>query len=98
VLAETHLIAWKRLDAVPAGDQARLWMFGVARNLVLQGAVVGCSANVVRVRLHRVRKRLAQQLAAGHPTTSAEQPRTWAQETAVWKICLRTDVRHASAR
>jgi RNA polymerase sigma-70 factor (ECF subfamily) len=31
VVAETFLVAWRRLDAVPAGDEARLWLYGVAR-------------------------------------------------------------------
>ena len=33
-LAETFLVAWRRLDDVPAGEQARLWLFGVARRVV----------------------------------------------------------------
>jgi RNA polymerase sigma factor (sigma-70 family) len=31
VIAETFLTAWRRLDDVPAGDAARLWLYGVAR-------------------------------------------------------------------
>lgn len=38
VLAETYLIAWRKLDAIPKGDRARMWLFGVARNLLLKGA------------------------------------------------------------
>src|SRR5438105_10884096 len=38
VFAETYLVAWRRLDAIPAGDQARPWLFGVARNMLLKGA------------------------------------------------------------
>jgi RNA polymerase sigma-70 factor, ECF subfamily len=38
VLAETYLIAWQKLDAIPTGGRARLWLFGVARNLLLKGA------------------------------------------------------------
>ncbi|HEX9063978.1 MAG TPA: sigma-70 family RNA polymerase sigma factor [Streptosporangiaceae bacterium] len=34
VVAETFLTAWRRLDDVPAGDQARLWLYGVARNVL----------------------------------------------------------------
>jgi RNA polymerase sigma factor (sigma-70 family) len=34
VVAETFTIAWRRLDAVPAGAQARLWLYGVARNVL----------------------------------------------------------------
>jgi RNA polymerase sigma factor (sigma-70 family) len=38
MLAETYLIAWQKLDAIPRGERARLWLFGVARNLLLKGA------------------------------------------------------------
>ncbi|PPK97797.1 RNA polymerase sigma-70 factor (ECF subfamily) [Kineococcus xinjiangensis] len=34
VVAETFLVAWRRLDEVPAGDDARPWLFGVARNVL----------------------------------------------------------------
>jgi RNA polymerase sigma factor (sigma-70 family) len=125
VLAETFLIAWRRLDEVPAGDQARLWLYGTARRilanhrrgerrrlaladrlraelavtyrrpdqaggvaeiaaafrripqpdqevLALAGwegldpgqiaAVVGCSRNAARIRLHRARRRLTAEI------------------------------------
>jgi RNA polymerase sigma factor (sigma-70 family) len=123
VVAETFLTAWRRLDDVPAGDEARLWLYGVARRvlanhhrgerrrselgdrlrldlsavcldpeypgrladvatafrslpdadrevLALAGwegldngqiaAVLGCSRNAVRIRLHRARAKLAE--------------------------------------
>lgn len=31
-LAETYAVAWRRRDKVPDGEQARLWLFAVARN------------------------------------------------------------------
>ncbi|WP_055481373.1 RNA polymerase sigma factor [Sphaerimonospora mesophila] len=31
VLAETFLVAWRRLDDIPDGERARPWLFGVAR-------------------------------------------------------------------
>lgn len=34
VVAEVFLVAWRRLDEVPAGDEARPWLFGVARNTI----------------------------------------------------------------
>ncbi|HEY3140934.1 MAG TPA: sigma factor, partial [Acidimicrobiales bacterium] len=34
VVAETMLVAWRRLDQVPPGDEARLWLFGVARRVL----------------------------------------------------------------
>lgn len=33
VLAETFLIAWRRIGDVPADSAARLWLFGVARRV-----------------------------------------------------------------
>lgn len=38
VLSETFLIAWRQLDSLPPGDQGRLWLFGVARNVLRRGA------------------------------------------------------------
>lgn len=34
VVAETFLVAWRRLDDVPPGEQARLWLYGVARRVM----------------------------------------------------------------
>lgn len=55
VVAETFLVAWRRLDDVPAGDEARLWLFGVARRVL---------ANQRRgeQRRHRLADRLRQEL------------------------------------
>jgi RNA polymerase sigma factor (sigma-70 family) len=126
VVAETFLTAWRRLDDVPSGDAARLWLYGVARRvlanhhrgerrkselshqlgrdlalvhrdpeytgkltvaaaafrclpdadrelLALVGwegldhaeiaAVLGCSRNAVRIRLHRARAKFAAAVA-----------------------------------
>jgi RNA polymerase sigma-70 factor, ECF subfamily len=128
VIAETFLTAWRRLEEMPPGPDARLWLYGVARRVLanhhrgerrrsalaerlradltaayrspeytgeqaqiaeafrrLPGAerellalcswegldygqiavVLGCSRATVRVRLHRARKRFAQELGAG---------------------------------
>lgn len=34
VVAETFLVAWRRLDDVPTGEAARPWLFGVARRVL----------------------------------------------------------------
>ena len=34
VVAETFLVAWRRLDEAPPDDQARPWLFGVARRVL----------------------------------------------------------------
>ena len=125
VVAEVYLVVWRRIDELPQSPQDRLWLFGVARNVVrntrrsanrrhllfdrihrqprlpvgssepsdvdvmdalrrlspnerevmqlmvwdgLSAAetaeVIGCSINVVQVRLHRARRRLARRLRA----------------------------------
>ncbi len=51
VLAETYLIAWQKLERIPKGDRARLWLFGVARNLLMKGASHGHSGNALVERL-----------------------------------------------
>jgi RNA polymerase sigma-70 factor (ECF subfamily) len=34
VVAETFAIAWRRVDVLPRGAEARLWLYGVARNVL----------------------------------------------------------------
>jgi RNA polymerase sigma-70 factor (ECF subfamily) len=34
VIADTFLTLWRRLDDVPPGDAARLWLYGVARRVL----------------------------------------------------------------
>jgi RNA polymerase sigma-70 factor (ECF subfamily) len=34
VVAETFLVAWRRCREVPRGDEARLWLYGVARRVL----------------------------------------------------------------
>ena len=34
VVAETFLVAWRRIEDVPTGDEARPWLFGVARRVL----------------------------------------------------------------
>jgi RNA polymerase sigma-70 factor, ECF subfamily len=36
-LADTYLIAWEKSELMPEGDRARLWLFGVAHNVLLRG-------------------------------------------------------------
>ncbi|MCE1179886.1 MAG: hypothetical protein LWW86_12785 [Micrococcales bacterium] len=73
VVAETFLVAWRRIDEVPEGGEARAWMYGVARR-------VGLSRATVRVRLHRARRRLAalmEELDAEAETVAVKRnPRT----------------------
>jgi len=34
IVAETMLVAWRRLNEVPTGSEERLWLFGVARRVL----------------------------------------------------------------
>lgn len=36
LLAEAYMVAWRRLDEIPSGLQAVLWLYGVARNLLMK--------------------------------------------------------------
>lgn len=65
VVADTMLVAWRRLDSVPAGDAARLWLFAVARNTI---------ANHARgiARRRRLADRLRHQLVAALPATDTD--------------------------
>lgn len=63
VVAETFLVAWRRLDEVPNDAGARLWLFGVARRVI---------AN--RHRAERRRTRLGERLAETLRTQLATQP------------------------
>jgi len=53
VVADTFLVAWRRISDVPEGDEARLWLYGTARRVL---------AN--RARSERRRNRIGAQLAA----------------------------------
>ncbi|MGH2973299.1 MAG: RNA polymerase sigma factor [Solirubrobacterales bacterium] len=63
VVAETFLVAWRRLDEVPVDATARLWLFGVARRVI---------AN--QQRAERRRSRLSERLTESLRTELATQP------------------------
>lgn len=58
VVAETFLVAWRRLDEVPIGARERLWLYAVARRV---------TANLRRAEGRRTRlaERLAESLRSG---------------------------------
>jgi RNA polymerase sigma factor (sigma-70 family) len=60
--AEVFLTAWRRLDAVPEGDAARVWLYATARRVI---------ANQRRSRRRRV---ALQERLAREPAPSAEPP------------------------
>jgi RNA polymerase sigma-70 factor (ECF subfamily) len=68
-MAETYRIAWEKRDRMPVGDEARPWLFGIARNVARQE----------RTRDRR-REALSRELAlvaeSSQMVTSAEDSRT----------------------
>lgn len=45
VVAETFLVVWRRVGALPRGDDApRAWIFGVARNVLLTSIAVSAGS------------------------------------------------------
>lgn len=66
LLAETYLVAWRKPESVPAGDEARPWLFGVARNLLLK--------DLRRQRtLDATMERLAHEIGRLHDAESARE-------------------------
>jgi RNA polymerase sigma-70 factor (ECF subfamily) len=63
VFSEVFLTAWRRIDDVPPGDEARLWLFGVARRTL---------ANARRA--PRRRDALVERLAASLPPSAFVTP------------------------
>jgi len=67
VVAETFLTAWRRIGDLPTGDDARPWLFGVARNVL---------ANQRRGerRRERLAARLGAEVTASLATTPVAEP------------------------
>lgn len=63
VVAETFLVAWRRLEDVPPDPQARLWLYGVARRMLSN-----------QRRGERRRERLGERLRADLPPVLADPP------------------------
>ena len=62
VVAETFLVAWRRLGEVPLGDDGRPWLFGTARRVLAEPRPLGAAA------------RPAGGAAAGRAAASASRP------------------------
>jgi RNA polymerase sigma factor (sigma-70 family) len=65
VVAETFLAAWRRLEDIPHGEEARLWLYGVARRVLANHRRGG-------VRRMRLGERLRQELSLRQANTDAD--------------------------
>jgi DNA-directed RNA polymerase specialized sigma24 family protein len=73
VMAEAFAVAWRRIDDVPAGDEARPWLYGVTR-----GVLANHHRGVRRQRRlsERVTTELAQAVQASAVTHECADGRT----------------------
>jgi RNA polymerase sigma-70 factor (ECF subfamily) len=76
--AEVFLVAWRRLDAVPEGESARMWLYATARRVV---------AN--QQRSIRRRAALVERLALAAPPREAQEPPSDPEESLVQKALRR---------
>lgn len=77
VVADAFLVAWRRIDELPPGDEARLWLYGVARKVLF---------NLRRSR-HR-RDRLGVRLRHELIHAAEQDPATEATERIVVRAAL----------
>ncbi|WP_327048596.1 sigma-70 family RNA polymerase sigma factor [Microbispora sp. NBC_01189] len=63
LISETFLTAWRRIADVPEGDDARLWLYGVARRVL-------ANQRRGRSRSAGLAERLKEELAAARPATA----------------------------
>ena len=83
-IADTFLIAWRRLDDIPTGDQARLWLYGVARRVL---------ANQRRGKRRRSTLQTGSGPRSPFPTTSPNPPATSQQSPPRSDACARAIAR-----
>jgi RNA polymerase sigma factor (sigma-70 family) len=69
VIADTFVVAWRRIDEVPAGDEARLWLYGVARRVLANHARGDRRRTVLAARL---RDHIATQSRGDRPGDDPE--------------------------
>lgn len=74
VVSETFLVAWRRLDDLPTGEEVRPWLYGVARRVL---------ANQRRgeQRRDRLSERLRNELSTLIPAEAAPEAETAAMRT-----------------
>lgn len=67
-VSEVFLAAWRRLDEVPSGHEARLWLYGTARRVMANQARTGRRKALLHVRLQA----FPPPEAAGHSHMDSE--------------------------
>lgn len=78
VVADTMLIAWRRLDAMPDEPETVLWLYGVARNAI-------ANSDRTRRRQGRLAEKLRSQLDEAFEDPPVADPALAAQVTAAMR-------------
>jgi RNA polymerase sigma factor (sigma-70 family) len=71
VVAETFATGWRRLDEVPDGDEARLWLYGVARRVLANQRRGQLRQQQLAVRLRSALPRLVEEAMLEPPSDLA---------------------------
>lgn len=79
VVAETFLVAWRRCAEIPPENEARLWLYGVARHVLANHHRGG-------IRRERLGLRLRQRLSAVAPDPGREVPERLALTQALARL------------
>ncbi|GID90631.1 RNA polymerase sigma factor [Amorphoplanes digitatis] len=79
VVAETFLVAWRRCAEMPPGEEARLWLYGVARRVLANHHRGG-------VRRERLGERLRHRLTATTHDPAAEVGERLAVQSALGRL------------
>ncbi len=72
-VAEVFVVAWRKLDHAPEGDAARLWLYGVARNVVRNARRSDDRFRRLSVRLASVNERSESDLSTQMIRTEEER-------------------------
>jgi RNA polymerase sigma factor (sigma-70 family) len=73
-LAETFMIAWNKRNHLPSRiDEARPWLFGVARNVLRRERTRDNRASATKTELARELEGVQRQIAEGDPVSTALQ-------------------------
>ncbi|AQZ62632.1 RNA polymerase subunit sigma-24 [[Actinomadura] parvosata subsp. kistnae] len=72
-LAETFATAWRRLDDLPRGQDARLWLFGVARRVLANGRRAESRRSELVERLGRQLAVWAEHIEAGESMAGVQE-------------------------
>ena len=85
VIADTFLIAWRRRDDIP-DEHERLWLFGVARNIIRNTSRATRRQRAVHEKLRRLPWSAATDPSAADPASEADDERAVVMRSALGRL------------